>query len=299
MRPVHGLVGVAIVVIAASGPAEGAQTREYREAVGDWQVTAFTPGRCSARRELATGTHLSVSSRRDGSSGLAILNRAWSVRVAGSYRLTLVQGGKSQTLAAEDDRSFQGLSRSTEKGAGLLAQLAAGGSIEVTGPDGSLLERVDLDGIAPALARLGFCATEIATAANFPATAPSPPPPPPSGRHGKERPARARANLAELFSSDDYPASAARAGEEGPVGFRVDIGEDGRIAACAIIATSGSPALDLATCRLLRSRARFMPALDRKGRATTDSLYGRIVWRLPEPEPEPPPPPSSPLAGFD
>jgi TonB family protein len=290
MRPVHGLVSVAIAVITASGPAEGAQTREYREAVGDWQITAFTPGRCSAIREFATGTHLSVSSRRDGSSGLAILNRAWSVRVAGSYRLTLLQGGKLQTLAAEDDRTFQGLSRSTEKGEGLLAQLAAGGSIEVTGPDGSLLERVDLNGIAPALARLGPCATDIATAANFPAPpAPPPPPPPPSGRRGKERPARARVFLPQLFSDEDYPVSAVRAGEAGVVGFRVDVGKNGRVVACTIVTTSGSAALDSTTCRLLRSRARFSPATDRKGRATTDSLHGRIVWRLPEPEPEPPP----------
>jgi TonB family protein len=276
---------------AMSGPSEGAQAREYRERVGEWEVRAFSAGRCAVTRDLAGGTYFSVSSRSDGRADLTVLNRAWPLRMTDSYRLTLVQSGSSRTLAARDDKTFQGLSLSTPNGAALLAQLAAGGSVEVTGADGALLGRVDLVGIAPALARLGPCVAEIATAANFPTAAapPAPPPPPlPPRRRGEARPARAQASLPQLFSSDDYPASALRAGEAGAVGFRVDVGKDGRVAACTVTASSGSTALDSTTCRLLTSRARFSPALDRKGRPTTDSFNGRIVWRLPEPEPPPP-----------
>jgi TonB family protein len=119
---------------------------------------------------------------------------------------------------------------------------------------------------------------------------PPAPPPPPSPRRGREQPARAHANLVSLFSSDDYPAAAVRAGEQGAVGFRLEIDKAGRVAGCAITSSSGSAALDSTTCRLLAARARFTPARDRKGRAATDSVNGRIIWRIPEPEPPPPPP---------
>ena len=294
MRPMKGLAAAAVAAMAATGSAQGAQGRVYRDQVGEWEISAFTAGRCSAVREYPTGTHVLVSSSSDGYAGLTVLTRAWPVRIAGSYRLTLVQGGTARSFAAEDDRSFQGLSRSTPTGAPLLAQLAEGGAVEVTGPGGTVLERVDLGGIAQALARLGPCVREIATAANFPrpAAPPAPPPPlPPPGRRGEERPARARVPLPALFSDEDYPVSAARAGEAGAVGFRLDVGTDGRVALCTVTQSSGSAALDAATCRLLRSRARFTPASNRKGKPVEDSVSGRIVWHLPEPEPEPEPEP--------
>ncbi|MEO7826420.1 MAG: TonB family protein, partial [Allosphingosinicella sp.] len=110
-----------------------------------------------------------------------------------------------------------------------------------------------------------------------PAPAPPPPPPPPK----KVTPARAKANLASLFSDEDYPASALRSSESGATGFRLEVGANGRVTNCTVTASSGSSALDSTTCRLLRSRARFTPATDSSGGATADSVGGRIVWRLP------------------
>jgi protein TonB len=111
-----------------------------------------------------------------------------------------------------------------------------------------------------------------------PAPAPPPPPPPPPK---KVTPARAKANLASLFSDEDYPASAVRAGESGATGFRLEVGANGRVTNCTVTSSSGSSALDSTTCRLLRSRARFTPATDSSGGTTSDSVSGRIVWRLP------------------
>ncbi|HEX9963387.1 MAG TPA: TonB family protein [Allosphingosinicella sp.] len=111
-----------------------------------------------------------------------------------------------------------------------------------------------------------------------PAPAPPPPPPPPPK---KVTPARAKANLASLFSDEDYPASAVRAGESGATGFRLEVGANGRVTNCTVTSSSGSSALDSTTCRLLRSRARFTPATDSSGGSTSDSVSGRIVWRLP------------------
>jgi periplasmic protein TonB len=108
---------------------------------------------------------------------------------------------------------------------------------------------------------------------------PPPPPPPPPKR---VEPARAKANLGSLISNDDYPSSALRAEEEGVTGFRLSVGTNGRVTNCTITSSSGSSALDAATCRLLTSRARFTPAKDSNGNATTDTVGARIVWRIQE-----------------
>src|SRR5687768_12561711 len=106
--------------------------------------------------------------------------------------------------------------------------------------------------------------------------APAPPPAPPR----RTLPAPPRANLGALITPDDYPAEAARKGEEGAVGFRLDVAANGRVTGCAITQSSGSPILDSATCRLLTARARFRPALDALGATVADRVPGRIVWRL-------------------
>jgi len=112
-------------------------------------------------------------------------------------------------------------------------------------------------------------------------TAPPPPPPPPPPVRRVE-PAKARANLASYISNDDYPASALRNEEQGTTAFRLDVGADGRVSGCTVTASSGSSSLDSATCRLLRSRARFSPATDSTGAKTSDSVTGRIRWQIPK-----------------
>jgi TonB family protein len=101
--------------------------------------------------------------------------------------------------------------------------------------------------------------------------------------------ARARANLITLFSDEDYPAAAVRNHEQGPVAFSLAVGADGTPTDCSVTGSSGSAILDSTTCRLLMMRAHFEPARDARGRPTTDTVAGRIVWRLPDDEPDPPP----------
>ena len=115
------------------------------------------------------------------------------------------------------------------------------------------------------------------TAAAQPPAQPSRPIPPPKRTAPAER---AKADLGSLIGMDDYPADALRGDEEGTVGFRLDVGPDGRVTGCAITASSGSGSLDSATCRLLTERARFTPARDSKGAAIADSLDSRILWRI-------------------
>jgi periplasmic protein TonB len=115
------------------------------------------------------------------------------------------------------------------------------------------------------------------TAPPAPPLPPAPPPAPPR----RVEPAHARANLASYISDSDYPASAIRAEQQGTTGFRLEVGTDGRVTSCQITSSSGSSALDDATCRIMRSRARFTPARDDRGNPTTDSVSQRIRWVLP------------------
>jgi protein TonB len=87
--------------------------------------------------------------------------------------------------------------------------------------------------------------------------------------------------LASYISDADYPASAQRNEEQGTTGFRLTVGPDGRVSNCAITSSSGSSALDQATCRIMRSRARFTPARDNMGNPTNDTVSHRIRWVLP------------------
>jgi protein TonB len=108
---------------------------------------------------------------------------------------------------------------------------------------------------------------------------PLPPPPPPAVARGE--PARAKANLGRYVSDADYPSDAIRREEQGATRFRLAVGPDGRVTDCTVIGSSGSAALDLATCRLMKSRARFAPAHDSSGNAVADAVSSSITWRLP------------------
>jgi protein TonB len=98
----------------------------------------------------------------------------------------------------------------------------------------------------------------------------------------KVEPARARANLGSYVSDADYPAEAVRREEQGVTRFRLTVTADGRVSDCSVTGSSGSNALDSATCRLMKSRARFAPARDSDGRPTTDTVSNAIKWVLPE-----------------
>jgi protein TonB len=49
-----------------------------------------------------------------------------------------------------------------------------------------------------------------------------------------------------------------------------------------VTGSSGSSALDQATCRLLSRRARYTPAKDSSGNPVADTDAGSIRWVLPE-----------------
>jgi TonB family protein len=90
---------------------------------------------------------------------------------------------------------------------------------------------------------------------------------------------RASANIASVFSSDDYPAVAVMKGQGGKVRFALLIREDGRVADCTVIETSGVASLDTQACAMLKRRAKFQPAIGIDGKPAKDSVVGAITWR--------------------
>jgi protein TonB len=117
----------------------------------------------------------------------------------------------------------------------------------------------------------------------IPPVAPAPPAPPPPPPPKKIEPARAKGDVRMLFSDSDYPASAQAAGAQGTAQAQLTIGPDGRVAGCSLVRSTGNGALDAATCNILRRRAKFTPAHDSSGAATTDTYTTPpITWRLAE-----------------
>ena len=110
--------------------------------------------------------------------------------------------------------------------------------------------------------------------------APPPPAPPPPPRKVQSAQS-AKGDLRTLFSADDYPAAAQSAGAEGTAQATLTIGPDGRVVSCNLSRSTGNSSLDSATCNILRRRAKFTPARDSNGQATTDTITTPpIVWRL-------------------
>jgi TonB family protein len=88
------------------------------------------------------------------------------------------------------------------------------------------------------------------------------------------------ADVRTIFSNDDYPAIALYHGQSGEVGVSLLIDETGRVADCSVDKPSGFGILDVATCVLIRNRARFIPATDSAGKPTRDALATVVTWKI-------------------
>jgi protein TonB len=111
-----------------------------------------------------------------------------------------------------------------------------------------------------------------------PRPTPTPTPPPAVDRSAPATPD----NLGRWSSqiSNNYPSAALRREEEGTVGVAVQIGANGRVTACSVTRSSGSPRLDSAACQGMQRYARFNPAKDKAGNPTNGSFSTSITYRL-------------------
>ena len=81
---------------------------------------------------------------------------------------------------------------------------------------------------------------------------------------------------------DSYPKASLKAGEQGPVQFRVSLDKRGKLLSCAVTRSSGYPRLDQATCDLVVAYARFGAPTDASGRRVPATKEGLLIWRLPD-----------------
>lgn len=84
-------------------------------------------------------------------------------------------------------------------------------------------------------------------------------------------------DVIKLFSIDDYPPAARRAGVEGGVMIAFSLNPRGRVTSCKIAISSGSDLLDARTCEVVIKRGRF--PRDLVGTSTRWSAAS-IQWRL-------------------
>ena len=103
-----------------------------------------------------------------------------------------------------------------------------------------------------------------------------------SGKIGPDIAASPRNNAARWVTDSDYKSRWIREDMFGSASFRLEIAANGRVENCRITRSTGHAALDQATCDLIAKRARFNPAKDGSGNATTGSYSGSINWVLPE-----------------
>jgi TonB family protein len=87
--------------------------------------------------------------------------------------------------------------------------------------------------------------------------------------------------IMSLFSTNDYPWDAVKKGQSGLAHVVVLVDENGRMADCTLIATSGIAVLDAQTCIILRNRGKFKPAIGADGKPTRGTFHQRVNWEMP------------------
>jgi TonB family protein len=92
--------------------------------------------------------------------------------------------------------------------------------------------------------------------------------------------AKPREPLNRIFSPDDYPGMSLDKNQQGSVRLTFLVDEKGGVADCSVEETSGVPALDTMSCYVIRSRARFDPAVGPDGRPIRSAHDTRITWKI-------------------
>ncbi len=91
-----------------------------------------------------------------------------------------------------------------------------------------------------------------------------------------------RNDAGRWITDADYRSIWINRGYEGLATFRVTVGTNGRAQDCMLVRSTGHAALDDATCRLVKRRARFIAARDAQGNKVTGSFTSSVQWQLPE-----------------
>ena len=95
------------------------------------------------------------------------------------------------------------------------------------------------------------------------------------------RQATPRGNPGRWITYRDSPGSKAMAGERlRSVRFELTIDRAGQVTGCNIIVSSGAPAVDEHTCKLLLTRAEFDPAVGADGETVASTWTNSFKWEV-------------------
>ncbi|WP_294338964.1 energy transducer TonB [uncultured Sphingomonas sp.] len=104
--------------------------------------------------------------------------------------------------------------------------------------------------------------------------------PPADGQTRGGKSAGVKGNPGEWFSPENYPPEARRRGIEGRVLALMKIDATGAVVDCIVTKSSGSSLLDEGTCSVVRTKGRFTPATDRRGRPIASDYPLAVKWAL-------------------
>lgn len=135
---------------------------------------------------------------------------------------------------------------------------------------GEVQDNFSIPGFSTALEVLGKCVEDLGVEWGFSI----------EDQQRLAKPATAVRKLEGVFSGNDYPLEAVRDDASGRARVRLLVDKTGRTTDCTILASSGHGSLDAATCRILRSRARFHPAKDIDGKPVRGAAVTSIEWHI-------------------
>lgn len=140
---------------------------------------------------------------------------------------------------------------------------------------GALQREFGLSDVNDLMKVMNVCVADLAKVWNVPAEASV------DGKSGSVgRAAAISGGVAGLFRAEDYPAAAISNEQTGRVTFVVLVDEQGKVADCSIVETSGVAVLDSQACAIIGERAKFKPALDSAGNPRKDALIQTVRWEI-------------------
>jgi TonB family protein len=92
-------------------------------------------------------------------------------------------------------------------------------------------------------------------------------------------------NPGAFFGPDAYPAGAIRNQEQGRVVAEILVNANGAATKCTVATSSGSTALDDATCAIAMEKVRYAAAADARGQPIAGPYQLSVRWVLPAPTP--------------
>lgn len=268
------------------------------DSVAGWDVYEVDAKRCVVGRVFAEGpTTFGIILSVDGETRVFATRAGWSTRAGAAVpaRIALdgqaLSTGSSVGIEQSDNRGFVAAAP-----AGFLDRFAVATQLGLTTAPGQASNTLRLTGAAAGLAQGRRCLDNLReearippasagavprttalrttrTAGRAPALASSP-------RKIASR-AMPRKPRSTWVTTDDYPDAALRAEEEGSVTVKLAIDRGGEVAGCDVVRSSGSAALDTATCRTVQRRARYQPATDQSGQPVDATDNHTVRWSLP------------------